>query len=102
MESVSVSLVVQGHEVHHQHVLGVRIQTAQPHLEGREHPPSRLGHYHLRSEGMELVPEGLHLEESPGRAQGRVQGGMTVEKRVRVEQGSLWNQREGDLRGIDR
>ena len=41
MERVSVALVVDRHEVHHQQVSGCGVHAADPDLEGREHPPAK-------------------------------------------------------------
>ena len=38
VERVSISLVVHGNEVHHQDVLGCRVQAEQSHLKCGEHP----------------------------------------------------------------
>ena len=66
VEGVPVALVVDRDEVHHQHVLRVQVQAAQLHLEGGEHAAARLGHDHLGTQGVELVPEVLHLEDGAG------------------------------------
>ena len=39
VERVAIALVVDRHEVHHQHVVGHRVEAVQAHLERREHPP---------------------------------------------------------------
>lgn len=41
VESVSVALVIDGHKVHHEHVLGSGVQPVQPRLECGKHPPVR-------------------------------------------------------------
>ena len=62
VEGVPVALVIHGHKVHDQHVVLHGVQAKESHLEGGEHPPARLGHYHLRPQLIELLPQWLHLQ----------------------------------------
>lgn len=71
MKSVSVTFVVDRHEVHHQHVLRIQVEAAQLHLERGEHPAPRFRHDHLGAQRVELVPQLLHLQDGAGVGQGR-------------------------------
>lgn len=57
-----IATVVGGHDVHQHDVLGSLVQARQAHLEGRKHPPARLGDNHLGSYGVETVPKLLLVE----------------------------------------
>ena len=83
VEGVSVPLVVHGHEIHHEHVVGIGVQAKEAHLESWEHPPacadaltfglqvsfclkknepSSFGDNHLGAQLIEFVPQCLHLQ----------------------------------------
>lgn len=62
MKRISISLIIQRHEVDQQQVVSVGQQAGQPRLQRREHASPRLGHYHLGAELVEAPPQRRQLQ----------------------------------------
>lgn len=73
MERVSISLVIDGHKVHHENVVGVRFEAAHFHLEGGKGSAANLGDDHLGAQLVEFVPQKLGLEIHFRQPKSRVQ-----------------------------
>lgn len=62
MKRISIPLVIHRHEIHHHNVHGLRIQTADAHLECREHASSSFGHNHFGALLVKFIPQLLGLK----------------------------------------
>lgn len=72
VKRVSVAFIVAGHKVHEHNVVGLLVQSIEPHLERGKHPSARFRYNHLGALLVELIPQLFRLQDDAGRGQCRM------------------------------